>query len=69
MVTALWSKYKNSIAIPYKLELPIVNLNTPLIELPEIFEDTYNEHYYILELHIRQDFFQGYWTRMKCVIN
>src|SRR5436190_2881314 len=50
------NKYKNPVAIPYKIELADVNLETLLKDLPEILKQLRIEHYYLLDLDITQDF-------------
>jgi hypothetical protein len=49
-------KYPNPVAIPYKVELADVKLETLLEELPEILRQLQLEGYYLLDLDITQDF-------------
>lgn len=50
------NKYKNPVAIPYKIELADVKLETLLQDLPELLEQLSVEHYYLLDFDITQDF-------------
>jgi hypothetical protein len=49
-------KYPNPVAVPYKVELADVKLETLLEELPEILRQLRVDDYYLLDLDITQDF-------------
>lgn len=49
-------RYKESIVVPYKIELADVPKEDLLDRLPEILERIKTEHYYLLDLDTTQDF-------------
>ena len=49
-------KYNCPVAIPYKIELADVKLETLLADLPDIMQHLEKEHYYLTDFDITQDF-------------
>src|SRR5436190_2352643 len=49
-------KYKNPVAVPYKIELADVRFDQVLQVLPDVLERLAVEHYYLRDLDITQDF-------------
>ena len=49
-------KYQNPIVAPYKVELADAKIETVLCKLPDIFKYLAQEHYYLLDFDITQDF-------------
>lgn len=55
-INIIKAKYTDPVAIPYKIELADVKLETLIADLPEIMQHLEKEHYYLTDLDITQDF-------------